>query len=70
MDLKTLGKDLTALQSRLEKIEDLVQAGTNGPESIQEHNLETLSYYRTETAKVRTKYLELLGAVKAELTGE
>lgn len=66
MDLKALGKDLNALQSRQEKFEDALLEGKGDKKYLEE----MVTYYRGEAAKVRAKYLELVGAVRAELTGD
>ena len=67
MDIKVLSKDLSALQTRLEKYEDAVMEGTKGPQDVQKHNLDMLAYYRGETAKVRAKYLDLISVVREEI---
>jgi len=66
MDLKTLAADLKALQTRQEKYEDLFAAG-EGDSGQQALYKEMLAFYRTETAKVRQVYLDMIKAVKSEL---
>lgn len=64
MDLKTLGKDLSTLQARQEKYEDALIDGTVDEKFARD----MVDYYRAEASKVRAKYLDLVGVVKAELT--
>jgi len=69
MDLKTLSKELQALQSRQEKYEDLYVDG-KGDKDQQAFYKEMLANYRTETSKLRVIYISMLQSVKAEFGKE